>query len=257
MPIRLKQFSRFPNIGDRISALVVQHVTGKAVEVMGPEPVQRPNLVGVGSILHWADAHSLLWSCGSIDPKLPFSIPKKVLAVRGRLTRDLLTSQGVPCSDVLGDGSAFVCEMYPANPKPQWVGFVPHYRDRESGFTERCRSEGFKILDVTSEPDVFIDELTSCEAIVSSSLHGIIIAHSYCIPAVWVAISQMHAAGLSTDFKFFDYYSSVGMFEPEIRPALHTQSIAAILKGLSLPAISIDKAPLREVLVDVVSELDE
>jgi hypothetical protein len=92
---------------------------------------------------------------------------------------------------------------------------------------------------------------------VSSSLHGIIIAHSYGIPAAWIAISEIHGSGVSADFKFLDYYSSVGLSEREIRPVPPTESLARIVEHCQLAPTSIDKESLREALVSEIANLDE
>jgi pyruvyltransferase len=51
----------------------------------------------------------------------------------------------------------------------------------------------------------FIDELCSCEKIISSSLHGIILAEAYGIPAVFLGEKRD-----SEMFKYYDWYISTG-----------------------------------------------
>ena len=50
-----------------------------------------------------------------------------------------------------------------------------------------------------------INEILSCERIVSSSLHGLITAQSYDIPCFW--FKQNYIPG--DDIKFYDYFESV------------------------------------------------
>ena len=51
-----------------------------------------------------------------------------------------------------------------------------------------------------------IDEITESNLVISSSLHGIIIAEAYGVPAIW-----LHNNECSQDaFKFLDYYYSMG-----------------------------------------------
>ena len=51
-----------------------------------------------------------------------------------------------------------------------------------------------------------IADLTSCELIFSSSLHGLIVADSFGIPNIHMELSDKLVGG---NFKFEDYYSSV------------------------------------------------
>ena len=53
----------------------------------------------------------------------------------------------------------------------------------------------------------FIDKILSCEVILSSSLHGIIIADAYAIPNQWSTFTDKIAEG--AEFKFHDYFLSV------------------------------------------------
>jgi pyruvyltransferase len=257
MAIVLKQFSGFANVGDRLSPLIVERVTGRAVRVAGPEPLPQVNLVAVGSILHFADMRSVLWSCGAIDPQRPFQLPRRVLAVRGLLTRELLTRRGVRCPDVLGDGAALAPALFaPAAGALHDVGFVPHHRDRESEFVRRCSAAGFTVLDVGRSPADFVAELTSCTTIVSSSLHGIVLAHAYGIPAAWISLSRIHRGGLSNEFKFLDYYSSIGVAAGDVPRASESDSLTKIVAGAFRAPSVIDAGALRSALSEAAGALD-
>ena len=52
-----------------------------------------------------------------------------------------------------------------------------------------------------------VDDILSCDYIVSESLHGLIVAETYKIPSCWVEFT-MHAEYWS--FKYLDFYESIG-----------------------------------------------
>lgn len=66
----------------------------------------------------------------------------------------------------------------------------------------------------------FIDQILSCEMILSSSLHGIIVADAYGVPNLWCKFTDYEAPGKG--FKFKDYYLSVGK---SIKNPVHIQNM--------------------------------
>jgi hypothetical protein len=60
----------------------------------------------------------------------------------------------------------------------------------------------------TDDIDRVLEEITKSQFILSSSLHGLIIAHAYQVPAIWIRHSDL-GEGNNVCFKFHDYFSSV------------------------------------------------
>lgn len=70
----------------------------------------------------------------------------------------------------------------------------------------------YKIIDLTTnDVEGIITEICSCKKILSTSLHGIIVAQAYNIPALWIKKNDIGTDG----FKFYDYFSSVGITQYE------------------------------------------
>ena len=67
------------------------------------------------------------------------------------------------------------------------------------------------ILNIDGDPFIFIDNLTKCERVLSSSLHGLIISDSFGIPNMRIVLSDSVIGG---DYKFSDYYSAYGLESP-------------------------------------------
>ena len=232
----------------------MEAITRRPIRIVGQEPLPVRNLIGIGSIVHWSDEHSVLWGCGLIAENLDFRAPAEVLAVRGKLTRENLTARGIPCGDLLGDIGLLLPDFIAPATAVHPVGLVPHYVDSESEFVKRCRFDGVSVIDVHGTPESYVEQLTSCKRIVSSSLHGIVLAHAYGIEAVWVKISdRVHGDG----FKFRDYYSSLDADAGDVQMmSPHYHTLGQMADACWRPRVLPDRAALREALERCVSKLD-
>ena len=250
--LTLKQWGGRPNAGDVWSTAIVAHLTGEEIHVVQNAKCEAPNLVACGSILHWADQWSTVWGTGLVAPHVTLSEePRRVSAVRGPLTQERLEHMGISAPRTLGDPGVFAPDVFPYDGKRSGIGLVPHYVDGEA----RLTAEWSRLVDLTIDPALplqqYFSDLASCEIILSSSLHGIVFAHAYGIPAVWVRISDgVHGAG----FKFRDYFASVGLDVDPVDPRRHSD-IQSIIQLAILPRTEIDKDALAAVLREHVDFL--
>lgn len=94
---------------------------------------------------------------------------------------------------------------------PYRLGIIPHVVDLHHPVIEDIRknhADEILIIDLAHYEkwtDV-IDQICSCERILSSSLHGLIVSDAYQVPSCWIELSGNISGGY---FKFFDYASSV------------------------------------------------
>jgi pyruvyltransferase len=92
---------------------------------------------------------------------------------------------------------------------------VPHF----SNLADAHLPAGWRLIDVREGVDVFVDQLCQCAWVASSSLHGIILAHAYGIPAAWISYGTLPSGD---DTKFHDYFLSVGVPVPAPVPICPT-----------------------------------
>jgi len=225
--VKLKYFHKFPNVGDKFSALLAHSRFSNRILPEGNRVVGSPNLVLLGSILEWADENSYVCGAGFLSSNgTLLHRPASVQCVRGPLTAQLLESQGIDAPERYGDPGVLAPRLFPATGNAETeIGIVPHYVDSDVAWLDKCREEGIRVLDPLSPPHRFFRDLQGCEVILSSSLHGIIFAHAYGKPALWIELSDRV---LGNGFKFFDYYSSVGFLPDQIsriRVELHTNPL--------------------------------
>ena len=198
------------NFGDALNPILLNKLTNKKILWVNRVYYPKPYIMCIGSILQKATSDSLIWGSGFISSDSKCSEkPKKVYAVRGPKTRAKLLEQDIDCPEVYGDPALLLPKVYaPKIEKKYKLGIIPHYVDQENKILDQfSKEEGVIVIDIKMKDHyAFIDLLLSCEKIVSSSLHGVIVADAYNIPSVWAEFSK-NVKG--EGFKFFDYFLSV------------------------------------------------
>lgn len=166
------------------------------------------NILAVGSILSFANRKSIVWGSGFIAPNGKCKA-RKIYAVRGKLTANRLKELGYDVSDIAYGDPALLLPLFisPSQQKLRLVGIIPHWLETDKFKTQYGIAA--HIIDTrTDNVEAFVNDLTSCQYILSSSLHGIIIAHAYGIPALLIEKKEEKDFGY---FKYEDYFSSVGI----------------------------------------------
>ncbi|WP_433833653.1 polysaccharide pyruvyl transferase family protein [Flavobacterium anhuiense] len=210
------------NYGDLVGKYLVEKISSKKVVFAWPKKFSildwfAPIYVTVGSILANINHKCIVWGSGIIDQKTKVK-NANFLAVRGPQTRKYLLDLSFEVPEVYGDPALLLPRYFnPKIEKKYKYGFVPHYNDFKlvkDWFKDN--PEIFLIDMMTNDVEAKTIEFLQCEKIVSSSLHGVIIAHAYNIPAVWQKFSDKV---FGDDIKYQDYYESVKLpfFKQEIR----------------------------------------
>ena len=110
-------------------------------------------------------------------------------------------------------------------------------------------SNSILLIDLmTNDVDKTTDEILKCRKIVSSSLHGIIVAHAYGIPAVWQKFSGNI---FGDDIKYQDYFESVKISSYKsdiIDVKMNMEELVNLFKGK-------DTLPKKEVLNELCDGL--
>ena len=162
----------------------------------------------LGSIIQFYKLNGgIVWGAGLIDRK--FSTGKhKYYAVRGPKTRDLLIQRGYKVPEVFGDPALILPRIYDVPVQKRFkVGIIPHIVHYDGLIKNELHHE-MTIVDLkTADIELVIDSIRSCEYIISSSLHGLIVAHAYNVPALWVNLSEVKLMG--DNMKFYDYFESL------------------------------------------------
>jgi len=184
--------SNHPNVGDTLTPIILKHFLKEEVE-RSDEPGK---VLAVGSVINYAKEGDIIWGTGLIeDTRL--NLPNvKVLALRGKLTADRCNLQ----TDTYGDPGLLMPLIYKPNVVKKYKkGYTVHFIDHPTFNRNLPDDELF--IDVLQPYDKVIDQINMCEHIVSSSLHGIVLAEAYGIKASYVYSSGV----IGGSFKFKDY----------------------------------------------------
>src|SRR5690606_18702916 len=96
------------------------------------------------------------------------------------------------------------------------LGVIPHYHDYQRAVEIFEGEPGVKVIDLlTLDIEATTREILECKKILSTSLHGLIVAHAYGIQAIWVKMSDKI---FGNDIKYVDYLESVKLqvYEPPL-----------------------------------------
>ena len=194
------------NIGDRLTSWLLERITGEEVVYVDHRDLI-PKLMVTGSVLGWADAMTTVWGAGILESSDVISPLAVIHAVRGPRSLERVVECGAKPPKTIGDPALLCPDLYePAVAKrPGTIGFVPHYTDQHYLLHEDL-PEKWLFLNVFDEVERFIDNMCSCELVVSSSLHGLVLADAYGIPSVRTVVGdRLGGSGI----KFEDYLLSV------------------------------------------------
>jgi len=199
------------NLGDYLSEVVVEYFLEKKGLSLSSKVEEKKHLYAIGSILLMGYQDATIWGSGlPFAPSWLRSIPHKkvfrkldIRCVRGPLTQKRLAALGHKCPDVYGDPAVLMPLIY--NPqavkKTQEFVIIPHF-SQEANLRKKY-SDACVVSMRTSDYESVIDSICSAKKVVSSSLHGIILAESYGVPAVYYSDRpELY------NFKYEDWYAS-------------------------------------------------
>lgn len=181
------------NFGDLLGPEILKRL---GYQVRRVDKLAEADLVACGSIIEMVAPQArgglVVWGSGLMYTKEVDVTGLDIRAVRGRLTSSLLDLE-VPTAD-----PAILVPMLWDRPHTRHkVGVVKHYVDEET------YAWADAVIDTRQPVDEVIEFIGSCERIVSSSLHGLIVAAAWGIPCVRVH----HPDVLGGNAKWMDWMS--------------------------------------------------
>lgn len=173
---------------------------------------RRPVFIADGSILHMAQKSDVIWGTGA-NPYWHRPIPKlDIRAVRGPLTKRYISENSSNvCPEIYGSPAILLPDLFPELKKEGIKGkitIIPHFWDKSH--PELNKFNKFNVLASTDEWQFVLNEIITSELVISSSLHGIILAESFGVPARFWNSNNTRREVTEGTFKYQDYYLGTG-----------------------------------------------
>ena len=166
-------------------------------------------MLAIGSILHTASDGAVIWGSG-LNGTVPEGFHNydslDVRAVRGPVTRQYLLAKGIKVPEIYGDPGLLISHLHAGRFPRQSeynLGIVPHYSDLS--FIKDALPDGSFVINPLRSWNEVVSDIVRCDRIISSSLHGVVVAESYGIPATLIRISENESP-----LKYVDYYAGTG-----------------------------------------------
>jgi pyruvyltransferase len=201
-----------PNFGDGLAPLLLEHFADIKVEW---GTISHSRIASIGSVLEHVPPlwDGVILGTGRISDttrlhlqQMKSGITAKILALRGPLT-----AKYIPGDYALGDPGILADELVGGFQEKIWdLGIVPHFSDAELAprFKALIPKEfTTHVIYPSGDPLQVVKEIGSCRRIVTSSLHGMIVADAFGLPRRVEYCSKMDHEG--KDFKFRDYSASI------------------------------------------------
>jgi len=226
-------YCRSKNFGDALNPLIFERVLGVPMRYAKKRDAE---LCGIGSILDnlmaspsvinrmiraYLPPIHVFTSGFTFPEQKPHACPIRkmvVHAVRGKQTRQQLVNLGILAAGqtvAYGDAALFAPFLLERDvPKKHFCGIIPHISERDCAEVEVLSKALVHsvVIDFEQPPLEVLEKLASCEVIVASALHGLIVADALGIPNIWMKVSDRIIGGR---YKFDDYYSAYADYKKE------------------------------------------
>ena len=238
------------NVGDQISKPIVEWMLAQKGLTLDTPTDRTYHLMALGSIIGTAYFDAVIWGSGINTPIATYRTGWRrkhtkfdIRAVRGPLTHQVLESFNYDCSGcVYGDPGILMPLVYPSEVErgQHEVSVIKHFLtvpDKK----EKSKKEPYNSINVATEDyKGFVDAIVSSNKVISSSLHGIILAESYGIPAVFLNENGKMDREI---VKYYDWYYSTGRRSVSCAGTLEE---AMKMEPMPIP----DLEGMREKLID-------
>lgn len=231
------------NLGDELAPVIYNWMLNRRQLSTDTNVKKTTHLMTVGSMIGSWNYDAVVWGSGihmfsNIRKLSNLSRVQKfdIRAVRGPVTRNALLSCGHDCPEIYGDPGVLMPLIYTPDKleKTYPVSVVLHYHASNEWISKQpYNDKELHYLNIgTDDYKKYIDEMLQSEMVISSSLHGIILAEAYGIPAIFLNTGGYVDEAL---MKYYDWYFSTGRYTVKVAMTLDE---ALQMSPMPLPDLS-------------------
>lgn len=198
------------NAGDHLAKVIVEQMLALKDKKIIDKLTNKNKLLSIGSVMHFAKDNDSIWGTG-INGKINESHLKfknlDVRAVRGPRTREFLIGRGIMVPEIYGDPGLLLpmffskeCLLNFEEPQKDFI-VIPHMNENFNDYKKFEKN----ICSPKQGALSFTKEIVNSKFVISGSLHGLIIAEAYGIPAIFLDNNSGESR-----FKYDDYYFGSG-----------------------------------------------
>lgn len=198
---------KMENVGDYLSKVVCSFMLEKKGMTFEDKVEKTAHLYAIGSIIQGGAQNAVIWGSGlkhgadDISILMRFTRKLDIRLVRGPDTRKILISKGYECPEIYGDPAVLMPLIYQAEKRVKKDYTIVLHYDSYYNIQE-------SITPMTNDYKEFINQIYNSKLVISSSLHGIILAESYGVPSILLSDKVVTESA----FKYYDYYHSTGRY---------------------------------------------
>ena len=222
------------NFGDELGPAAVKRILEgifecnsddvKIINLNGEKRDGKTCLFTLGSIFHMVRQDDHVWGTG-INPKWQRRLPKSLTlhSVRGPETgKKMEEKYGQSVTKKRGDPGFLIPFLYPDyyHMPTRNVGEAPNYNKHKFCFVPHAQDlnlneivhppPDLEIISVKQHWQPMLEKIRMCDFVVSTSLHGIVVADAMGIPTKWFQFPGGKTQKTEGNFKYRDYLWSVG-----------------------------------------------
>lgn len=216
------------NFGDHLSNAIVTKMAAERACFLDEMVAKPQRLLAIGSIIHYAADGDVVWGSGvngSVSDDLHTYSMLDVRSVRGPLTANFLEKRGITVPQIFGDPALLTARLmgqrFARPEKKAPVAYIPHFLA-----LDEMRDWENMISPYLPWAEV-IRRILAAEHVISSSLHGLVIADTFGIPCTYLRLDDGEAL-----FKYEDYVLGAGRERLEV-----TTSKAEAVRASPMPPI--------------------